>query len=200
MRGLLFASLMCAVFASAAMAQAYGGSQGSAGQHQGQQGGGQRSGGQGGRNGQNDSPPPPPPIPRCPDLSIGSYGYVTAIPGQAPLAADEIAIQFEVRNAGTASYVGAPSAQSLTLGYTTPGGAHQVASVALPPAAGQAAAHAAQLGPHESWSGYMRATLSPADRRWPLHLKVAYGASAFNGYGLANDCNTDNNEIVLARP
>jgi len=198
MRSLLFAGVMCAAFVGIALAQddsSQGGPRG--GQHGSNQSGG---GGRGG-HGHNDSPPPPPPIPTCPDLAIASYGYVTAIPGQAPLATDEIAIQFEVRNAGTASYITSVGGQSLTLGYNTPGGPHQVASLALPPAAsGQAAASTGELGPHASWSGYLRATLTPADRRWPLHLKVAYGSGSLNYRGLANDCNLDNNEIVLARP
>ena len=126
---------------------------------------------------------------------------MSTIPGAPALAADEIGLQFEVRNAGTAAYIGAPGGQSLTLRYSTPGGAHQVASVVLPPApSGQAALHAAELSPQQSWIGYLRATLTPADRRWPLHLVIDYGTGSRNIRGVANDCNLDNNEIILARP
>jgi hypothetical protein len=148
----------------------------------------------------DDKPPPPPPIPRCPDLAIASYGYVTEVPGGAPLASDEIAIRYEIRNSGTAAYTAAAGGQSLVLSYTTPGGPHQVASLVLPETNGQAAAHSSELAPQSSWIGYMRATLTPADRRWPLHLSVVYGQAALNLRGLAADCNTDNNDIALARP
>jgi hypothetical protein len=134
-------------------------------------------------------------------LAVSTYSYVSAIPGGAALAADEVAIQFEVRNAGTSSYAAAPGGQSLTLSYNTPGGMHQVASLVLPPLAnGHAAAPLAELGPQQTWTGYMRATLTPADRRWPLHLKIQYGNDPSGLRTFANDCNTDNNEIILTRP
>jgi hypothetical protein len=196
MRRLVFAALMCATLVNVALAQAgYGGGANSAPHNS-------SSAHSGSGNGHdNNSPPPPPPIPKCPDLAIASYGYVTAIPGQAPLATDEVAIQYEVRNAGTGSYIAAANGQMLTLSYFTPGGAHQVASVALPPSNGQAAAAlASELTPQASWHGYMRATLTPADRRWPLHLKIQYGPAGLDIRGAANDCNLDNNEIILIRP
>ncbi|MFT3729176.1 MAG: hypothetical protein QM759_15240 [Terricaulis sp.] len=206
MRSLFFAGLMCAVVAGTALAQmggSYGGSDpsgGAGGQSGGHSssGGGSHGGSGGSGHGHDNTPPPPPPIPRCPDLAISTYSYVSAIPGAPALAADEVGIQFEVRNAGTASYIAAAGAQNLTLGYNTPGGPHQVATVALPPAAnGQAAARTSELGPQQTWTGYLRATLTPADRRWPLHLKINSGTTP---RGLSADCNTNNNDIILARP
>lgn len=198
MRSVVLAFAMCALIAGSAVAQ----STLSDGHNQGRQHvPGQPDPPPTGRH-HDDGPKPPPPIPRCPDLAISTYSYVTAIPGAAALAADEVGIQFEVRNAGTASYIAATGAQNLTLSYNTPGGAHQVASLELPPpVTGQAAAtRRTELGPQQTWTGYMRATLTPADRRWPLHLSVDYGQGAMNLRGLANDCNANNNDIVLARP
>src|SRR5215470_3444144 len=43
----------------------------------------------------NNSPPPPPPIPRCADLAVTTLGFATAIPGGAPLAAGEVALQYD---------------------------------------------------------------------------------------------------------
>lgn len=186
---------MCALIAGGAVAQNRLGDQGQGRQHV----PGQPDPPPSARH-HDDGPRPPPPIPRCPDLAISTYAYVTAIPGAPALNADEVAIQFEVRNAGTASYMGGPSSQNLALSYNTPGGPHQVASIALPPATnGQTAAHTAELGPQQTWTGYMRATLTPADRRWPLHLAVLYGAPG-SLRAPVNDCNTNNNDIVLARP
>jgi hypothetical protein len=197
MRSLLLAGALCSMIAGAALAQNRLGD----GDGQGRQHTPGQPDPPPNAHRHNDAPPPPPPIPRCPDLAVSTYSYVTAIPGAPALAADEVAIQFEVRNAGTASYIAASGAQNLTLSYTTPGGPHQVASIVLPPASGnQAAAHSAELGPQQTWTGYMRATLTPADRRWPLHLSIDYGQGAMNLRGLANDCNTNNNDIILARP
>ncbi|MBS0384065.1 MAG: hypothetical protein JSS00_01795, partial [Proteobacteria bacterium] len=87
-----------------------------------------------GQRGQSHETPPPPPIPRCADLAVTALGFASSIPGEAALAADEVALQYDVHNAGTAMYV-APSgaSQSLSLEYTTPGGVHEVATAPLPP-------------------------------------------------------------------
>lgn len=148
--------------------------------------------------------PAPPPLPQCADLGIAGYAFVTAIPGAPPLADDEIALQWVVRNGGNAAYTASNGqAQTLTLEYNTPSGQHQVASMAVPTAgtgATNAAAGPVTLAPGQSWRGYLRASLAPAARRWQLHLKLSYTASTSIYAAPVSDCDSDNNEITLSRP
>lgn len=140
--------------------------------------------------------PPPRPLPRCPDLAVGAYAYVTAIPGADPLAADEVALQWSVSNGGNAPYLAqSAQAQTLMLEYSSAGGVQQVAATPIPqqvdPATG------VTLGQGQSWRGYMRAQLTPEARRRTLRLRIAY---AGDGRTLANDCDTGNNEVQITRP
>lgn len=152
---------------------------------------------------QRDTPrPPPPPLMRCADLALASYTFVTAIPGQAPLAADEIALQWDIHNAGSAPYTaGTSNDTSLVLVFASPSGEHQVAALAVPVAqAGAVADHGIILGQNQSWRGYMRATLTPEARRRTLRLRINYGPPDALHPSVVNDCDTGNNEVDLARP
>jgi hypothetical protein len=153
------------------------------------------------RNHQPDRPPPPP-LRRCADLALASYTYVSAIPGQPALSADEIAIQWDVHNAGNAPYMASTAEDtSLALEYTSPSGSHQVAALAVPVAtSGAVADHGVTLSQGQSWRGYMRATLPAEARRRMLRLRIAYGPPDALHPAAINDCDTGNNEVALARP
>jgi hypothetical protein len=157
---------------------------------------------QNGRGHGHDTPPPPP-IPRCADLAVTTLGFASSIPGSAPLAAGEVALQYDVHNAGTSMYVAPGGAsQSLSLEYTTPSGTHQVASAALPQrAAGATAASAGgvSLAQGQSWRGYMRMTLPAEARRWPLRLKLSFAQSNSPYAARISDCDPDNDEVVVPR-
>jgi hypothetical protein len=155
------------------------------------------------RNGHDTGPPPPPPIPRCADLAVTTLGFTTTVPGGTPLAAGEVALQYDVHNAGTSMYVAPGGAsQSLSLEYTTPGGTHQVATATLPPqATGTTAASAGgvSLAQGQSWRGYMRMTLPAEARRWPLRLKLSFAQSNSPYAARISDCDPDNDEVVVPR-
>src|SRR5690349_12777772 len=88
------------------------------------------------QNGHGHDNTPPPPTPRCAELAVTTLGFASSIPGGAPLAAGEVALEYDVHNAGTSMYVAPGGAsQALVLEYTTPSGTHQVANTALPPQA-----------------------------------------------------------------
>ncbi|MBI3437464.1 MAG: hypothetical protein HY054_02205 [Proteobacteria bacterium] len=160
---------------------------------------------QGGQQGQqgHDTPQPPPPIPRCADLAVTALGFSTSIPGGAPLAAGEVALQYDVHNAGTSMYMAPGGAtQTLSLEYTTPSGTHQVASAPLPPqrtGATAAAAGSVTLAQGQSWRGYMRMTLPMEARRWPLRLKLSFAQSNSPYAARISDCDPDNDEVVVPR-
>jgi hypothetical protein len=210
MRKALIVSFMWLAASAVATAQGMGGSYG------GGYGGGQQpqqpthrpsgnnQSGHGGQNGHDDGPPPPPPIPRCADLAVTSLGFTTAVPGGAPLSGDEVALQYDVHNAGTATYT-APSgaSQSLSLEYSTPGGTHQVATLPLPAQAAGATPAAAQsvsLAQGQSWRGYMRMTLPPEARRWPMRLKLSFTNSSSPYAARISDCDPDNDQVQVQRP
>lgn len=161
-------------------------------------------------NGQNSgsrpgqpTTPPPPPIPRCADLAVTTLGFATSIPGAPPLAAGEVALQYDVHNAGTSMYVAPGGAsQSLSLEYTTPSGTRQVATIPLPPqAAGATAASAAgvTLAQGQSWRGYMRMMLPMEARRWPLRLRLNFAQSSSPYAARISDCDPDNDQVVVSR-
>jgi hypothetical protein len=141
-------------------------------------------------------PLPPAPVARCPDLAVGAYAYVTAIPGADPLAADEIALQWNVSNGGDAAYAAnSTAAQTLILEYTSAGGVQQVAAMPIPQQTDESGG--VTLGQGRTWQGYMRANLTSEARRRPLRLRIAY---AGDGRTPANDCDIANNEVSITRP
>src|SRR5262245_25182879 len=82
----------------------------------------------GGQQGKQKQRPQAPRLRRCPDLGIGRYAFLSAVPGEAPLRANEIAVRWDVHNDGNASYeASTPAEQSVVLEFTSPAGARQVA-------------------------------------------------------------------------
>ena len=148
------------------------------------------------------SPPPPPPPPRCPDLALSTYQFLTQNADGAPLAADQIAIQWSVNNAGSMAYqTGANTNQTLVLEYSSPSGTHQLATQPLPDGLTPAAATEESpggftLGQGQSWRGVLRTTLPPEAQRRRLRLRVTY---LTDGYHPANDCDLGNNAMDLVR-
>lgn len=186
MRKAVIAALVCLTAASAVFLtqQATAQSQGGQGQGQGQ--------------GKDKQRPPPPPPRRCPDLALSTYRYVGEIPGGAPLATNEVALQFSVQNAGTAAYsASSPEAQSLELDYASPAGPQMLATTALPQQPTDTAAGPVALAQAQFWRGYLRATMSPEARRRPWRLRIAYNGDR---YAPANDCDITNNEVTIAGP
>jgi len=157
------------------------------------------------RNRQHPTPPTPTtaPVPRCADLAVTTLGFVSTIPGGPALAAGEVALQFDVHNAGTSMYVAPGGAsQTLSLEYQTPGGVHQVATLPLPPpVAGTTptSAGGVTLAQGQSWRGYMRMTFPEAARRWPLKLRINFAQSNSPYAARISDCDPDNDEVVVPR-
>lgn len=153
---------------------------------------------QGGRGQRGEKErPAPPPVMRCPDLAVGAYAYVTAVPGGEPLTGDEVALQWNVSNGGNAPYAARNAeAQSLMLEYSSPGGAQQLGVTPIPQQA-DANAGAVSLAQGQSWRGYLRVHMPPEARRRTLRLRIHYGG---DGRTPPNDCDTANNAVVITRP
>lgn len=159
-----------------------------------------QGGGQGGGNAKDKQHrPPPPPPPRCADLALGDYTLLPAAPDGAPLGANEIAVRWEVRNAGTGAYQSVGASQWLALEYVMPGGPQQIATNPLPPQPSGAAAPSQTSGvtltPGANWRGVLRATLPAEAARRPLRLRLAY--APYRGPG--NDCDMNNNTARIVR-
>lgn len=142
--------------------------------------------------------PPGPPVALCTDLAIAGWNGSRSPPG-APLADNEVAIYFQVRNNGPRTYM-APdeNKQWITLVLDMPSGAQVVATSVLPPSG----SGAASLARGASWRGHVRGTL-PAGvtrtRHPPARLLINY-APASAGWSPPLDCNTSNNaRSVLLR-
>jgi hypothetical protein len=147
------------------------------------------------RQGKEKERPRPPPSPRCPDLGLGANAFVTAIPGEAPLAEGEVALQWIVRNSGTAAY-GAPSNQHqrLVIEYVTAAGAQQLSVQPLP---ATAQADGVILGPGETWRGYTRLTPNAEAMRRQWRLRLSYAGEERSP---PNDCSDNNNRVMLPHP
>lgn len=88
----------------------------------------QQRGQQSSSKGKGKTRPPPPPPPRCADLGVGTVAYMTAIPGEAPLGAEEVAVSWQVRNDGNAPFVAQTVADtSVALEFTTAAGPTRIA-------------------------------------------------------------------------
>jgi hypothetical protein len=82
-----------------------------------------QQGGQQQGKGKDKGRPPPPPPARCPDLGVGTVAYMTVVPGEAPLGANEVAVSWQVRNDGNTPFVAQTVADtSVALEYTTAAG------------------------------------------------------------------------------
>ena len=155
-----------------------------------QQGGGQQQGKQ-------KSRPPPPPPPRCPDLGVGTAAFLTDVPGGAPLAPNEIAVSWQVRNDGNSPFVASSVADtSVALEYTTPAGVQRIAiapAITTLDADGRVA-----LAYNHNVRGIVRGVIpvEAAGRR--LRLRLVY-ASEGSRNGIPY-CNESNNVAPLPRP
>ena len=152
----------------------------------------QQQGGQGKQKGR----PSPPPAARCPDLGVGTTAYITEVPGGAPLAPNELAVSWQVRNDGNTPF-GAEAAtdQSVALEYTTPAGATRLA---ITPAIAVGANGHVLLAQNHAVRGVIRAVLPAEAQGRRLRLRLVYSSEGTR-YGIP-DCNEANNVAPLPRP
>lgn len=135
--------------------------------------------------------PPGPPGPLlCTDLAIVGWNGSRSPPG-APLADNEVAIYFQVRNNGPRTYsTPDENKQWISLIVSTPTGDQEIGVNVLPPSG----SGPASLARGASWRGHVRATLPPGVRRTsfpPARLQLNYATVA--GWTPPVDCNTSNN-------
>lgn len=154
-----------------------------------QQGGGQQQGKQKGR-------PPPPPAPRCPDLGVGTAAFLTEVPGGAPLAPNEVAISWQVRNDGNSPFIAPTVADtSVALEYTTPAGSQRIA---IAPAITTLDADGrVTLAYNHNVRGIVRGVVPAEAAGRRLRLRLVY-ASEGSRNGIP-DCNESNNVTPLPR-
>ena len=152
----------------------------------------QQQGGQG--KGKQKGRPPPPPLARCPDLGVGTITYVTEVPGEAPLAPNEIAVTWQVRNDGNTPFLAMNvSDTSVALEYTTAAGPTRIAiTPAITTLDDEGRVF---LAYNHGVRGYLRGVipLEAAGRR--LRLRLIY-ASEGTRAGIP-DCNEANNTAPL---
>lgn len=150
--------------------------------------------------GKGKGPPsrPTPPIARCPDLGVGTTAFVTEIPGQPPLAPNEVAVQWQVRNDGNTPFVARNvNDTSVALEYTTAAGATRIA---ITPAITtlDEDGHVTLSFAH-GVRGFVRGVIPPEAAGRRLRLRLVY-ASEGTRAGIP-DCNEANNVAPLpARP
>ncbi|MCX7357611.1 MAG: hypothetical protein NT015_05660 [Alphaproteobacteria bacterium] len=156
----------------------------------------QQQGGKG--NGKGAPTRPPQPIARCPDLGVGTTAFVTEVPGQAPLGANEVAVTWQVRNDGNTPFVTRNVADtSVALEFTTAAGATRIA-VAPAITTLDADGHVSLAFAH-SVRGVVRGVIPPEAAGRRLRLRLVY-ASEGTRAGIP-DCNEANNVAPLpARP
>lgn len=153
--------------------------------------------GQGQRQKQKQGAPPPRPqvpIPRCPDLGVGTTAFLTEVPGGPPLAADEVAVSWAVRNDGNAPFAAARVEDtSVAIEYTTAAGATRLA---MTPAITETTEEGhVRLSHGHSVRGLIRAALPPEAAGRRLRLRLVY-ASEGSHRGIP-DCNEANNIVTL---
>jgi hypothetical protein len=127
----------------------------------------------------------------CTDLAIVGWNG-TRSPASGPLAANEVALTYSVRNNGPLTYT-APdeNKQWISLVMSTPTGPRVLAINVLPPGG----SGPVSLVAGGTWNGHVRATLPPGVTRTahpPVSLQLNY-AAASAGWTPALDCNTSNN-------
>jgi hypothetical protein len=145
---------------------------------------------------QKERPPPPPP-PRCPDLGVGTTAFVTALPGQTPLAEGEVAVTWSVRNDGNTPFGAANiEDQMVALEYTTAAGATRLAAVPAITTLNEDGIVVLAHG--HSVRGAIRAVVPPEAAGRRLRLRLVY-ASEGTRRGIP-DCNEGNNVVNLQRP
>lgn len=137
-------------------------------------------------------PPGPGPL-LCTDLAVVGWNGSRGPPG-APLADNEVAIYFQVRNNGPRTYI-APdeNKQWISLVVAMPAGDQQIAVNVLPPSG----SGAVSLARGASWRGHVRGTLPAGVTRAahpPARLQLNY-APASTGWTPPVDCNLSNNRL-----
>ncbi len=138
------------------------------------------------------------PVPRCPDLGVGTTAFVTEVPGQPPLAPNEVAVSWQVRNDGNTPFIaGGVNDTSVALEYTTAAGATRIA---ITPAITTLDADGrVSLGFAHGVRGVVRGVIPPEAMGRRLRLRLVY-ASEGTRAGIP-DCNEANNVAQLpARP
>lgn len=152
---------------------------------------------QGGQKGKQQERPPPPPPPRCPDLGVGTTAYLAAIPGEEPLAPNEIAVSWQVRNDGNLPFVaGSVEDTSVALEYTTAAGPTRIA--VAPAITTLDADGRVFLAYNHGVRGVVRGVLPAEAAGRRLRLRLVY-ASEGTRRGIP-DCNEANNTAPLPRP
>lgn len=158
----------------------------------------QQQQGKGKGKGKGAATRPTPPVPRCPDLGVGTTAFVTEVPGQAPLAPNEVAVTWQVRNDGnTPFYALGVNDTSVALEYTTAAGATRIA---ITPAITTLDEEGhISLGFAHGVRGVVRGVVPPEAAGRRLRLRLVY-ASEGTRAGIP-DCNEANNVAQLpARP
>lgn len=127
----------------------------------------------------------------CTDLAIAGWNGSRSPPG-APLADNEVAIYFHVRNNGPRAYV-APdeNKQWISIVVSMPTGDVDIGGNVLPPSG----SGPVSLARGASWRGHVRATLPAGVTRTshpPARLQLNY-APASTGWSPPADCNLSNN-------
>jgi hypothetical protein len=133
--------------------------------------------------------------PMCTDLAIVGWNG-TRSPAGSPLAANEVALTFSIRNNGPGAYsTPDENKQWISLVMSTPGGPRAIGMNVLPPSV----SGPATLPAGGTWNGHVRATLPPGVTRTahpPVSLQLNY-APASAGWSPPLDCNTTNNRVTV---
>ncbi|MBX3428490.1 MAG: hypothetical protein KF779_02785 [Hyphomonadaceae bacterium] len=147
--------------------------------------------------GKDKGHPSPPPPPRCPDLGVGTTAYMTEVPGGPPLAPNEVAVSWQVRNDGNTPFVAAtPEDTSVALEYTTAAGPTRIAIT--PAITNLDDAGRVSLGYAHAVRGVVRGVIPPEAAGRRLRLRLVY-ASEGTRRGIP-DCNEANNIAPLPHP
>lgn len=141
------------------------------------------------------TPPGPSPL-LCTDLAIAGWNGTRSPPDGRRLAANEVAIHFQVRNNGPRTYT-APdeNKQWITLVVDMPSGPVELSANVLPPSTSGVAV---SLARGESWRGVIRGTLPPGvtrDRHPPARLQLNYAAATTSW--TPRDCVVTNNSRTI---
>jgi len=148
----------------------------------------------GGQAGKQKSRPPPPPAARCPDLGVGTAIYLSEVPGEAPLAPNEVAVSWQVRNDGNTPFLALrPEDTSVALEFTTAAGPTRIAAVPAITTLDEdgrvflAYAHGVR--------GVVRGVVPAEAAGRRLRLRLVYASEGSRG-GIP-DCNAANNTAPL---
>jgi hypothetical protein len=125
----------------------------------------------------------------CPDLAIASYNVAGSIPYNPPLAANEFAVAWEVRNLGRVAYVAADENKQW-LSLEVPRGTASIGVHVLPPSG----SGPVNIAPGASLRGYIRGTIpAGVPPRAPITLKINYAPASAGGPAAPVDCTLANN-------